>query len=66
MITSTGDCEKCGKPMVISEGDGKPWHASVIDMFICDEVKVVAGEDFAARMARQSKEALKAKDWGTT
>jgi hypothetical protein len=48
-------------------------HAHVIDMFACAEVKAIPGgrarestEDFAERMAKQSREALKTKDWGTT
>ncbi|NSX38859.1 hypothetical protein HTS88_20995 [Pseudarthrobacter oxydans] len=54
--------------------DKTTWaHASVFDMLVCDEVKAVPGgpaamssEDFAARLARQSREALETKDWGTT
>jgi hypothetical protein len=47
-------------------GNGEPRHASVLDFFVCAEITVVAGEDFATRMARRSKEALETKDWGTT
>lgn len=48
-------------------------HSDVFDMLVCAEVKAVPGgparissEDFAARMAERSRQALETKDWGTT
>lgn len=68
---ATGTCPKCGKPMTLFDDT---WaHSSIFDFFVCAEVKAVPGgpatissEDVAARMAAQSREALRTKDWGTT